>query len=296
MNFETFQAALEKVKYFKADEDYAAFDKLIESITGTEDIQYLNCLLDAICVDDDYGPYEGLYNAIWRFPIETTATRLAQYLPTLQLRMGHAPFQVWRFYIPASQTEEATAAFLKTAGEWTEAEREITMPILEKWCLQSARDEEAWAPIYKKLGGKLPKRPPVDPVPEEYGWSPELQERLAVWRALPAGKNNEKVFWFGGHETHTEEWITDIPHIIEALALRQGEKWRDIMVWLNPFSFFAQNLYPLFIEELSKTPMGIRNRALSNIKKARKPYYENVCKRLAEEYGITIENPNWPKG
>ena len=294
MDINEFRAQMGKVKLFEKDEDYHEFDRLTTSITGKEDIAWLDCLLDSICVEDDYGPYEGLYNAIWRFPIATAGKRLGEYLPALQRRMAHAPFQVWRFYIPIPHEKESTDAFLEAAAQWNSEDLKLGLDTIKAWITQSGRDEKEWAPLYQKLGGKLPTQTPVDPIPDEYQWPAALIERVTNWRALPPDKNNVRVFWFGGHETHIEEWKSDFPRIIEALALRHGNKWRDINVWINPFGTFARKLYPDFVEAFAKAPEDIRNRALANVKKARKHTYDDICKYLSEK-GITVGKEVWPK-
>ncbi|MCL2147785.1 MAG: hypothetical protein FWH47_00365 [Methanomassiliicoccaceae archaeon] len=294
MDIEVFQAELEKVKRFEQDEDYYAFVRLTDHITGNEEIGWLDCLLDAICVEDDYGTYESLYNAIWRFPCDMAAKRLAEYLPDLQRRMSHAPFQVWRFYIPIPQKEQSASAFLEAASAWDDKERRTGMDAMKAWCMLSGGDEKAWGPIYEALGGKLPKAVPVDPIPDAYGWPDALKERVEEWRALPPDKNSVRVFWFGGKETRMEEWRADLPRIVEALALRHGEKWRDINVWQNPFSFFARELYPDFVEAMAKAPEDIRDRAVSNIKKARPRNYTDMCDKL-KAYGIVPGKAIWPK-
>jgi len=292
MNINEFRKKINAVKWFKKDNDYHEFDELVSSITGKEDIEWLDCLLDSICVEDDYGPYENLYNAIWRFPPDIVGKRLAEYLAILSCRMNRAPFQVWRFYIPVPQQKTSTTAFLNAALQWNRDDLGIGLSAIEKWCLQSARDEEAWSDICQKLGGQLPESVTIDSVPDTYEWSDSMKERLEVWRGLPPGKTNEKVFWFGGHSTHFEEWQSDLPHVVEALALRHGKKWRDIVVWLNPLSFYAKVLYPEFIEALAKSPEDVRNRALANIKKARKHTYDDLCKNLKKE-GIIPSEAVW---
>ena len=294
MNINEFRTQMEAVKWFEKDEDYRKFDELVETITGEEDIEWLDCLLDSICVEDDYGPYESLYNAIWRFPADMAGKRLAEYLPALSRRMSHAPFQVWRFYIPVHQKEASVAAFTESALKWNSEDLKTGRDTIESWCKQSSHDEEAWMPIYQKLGGKSFEPVPVDPILDSYDWSEELKQRLAVWRDLPAGKNSEKVFWFGGKTTHMEQWRSDLPHIVEALALRHGEKWRDVNVWMNPFGTFGKALYPEFAEAFANAPEDVRNRALANIKKAREATYEDLCEKF-KACGIVPGKADWPE-
>ena len=294
MNINEFRTQLEEVKWLKQDDDYEKFDRLIKSVTGTEGTEWLDCLLDAICVEEDYGVYELLWNAIWRFPRDVAAKRLAECLPALQRRMSHEPSQVWRFYIPVPQNEQSTSAFLDAALKWNKEDLKTGLDTLKAWCELSGSDEQAWTPIYQKLGGTLPKAVPVDPVPDSYDWPPALKERLEKWRALPPDKNSERVFWFGGHETHMEEWKADLPRIVEALALRHGAKWRDTTVWINPLRFFAKNLDPDFIVALAKAQEDVRNRALANIKKARPATYNQLSEKL-KACDIVPGKAIWPK-
>lgn len=289
LNFETFSARLNEVKWFKEESDYAAFSGLVDTISGEEGRPWLDALLDAVCVEEDYEAYESLYNAIWRFPDEMSASALAEALPQLARRMNRAAFQVWRFYIPVPQNEERKAAFIRAALLWSDEDKKLGRKTIATWLQVSASDEKAWTPIYKSLGGKALKTVPTDPIPDEYGWPDTLKERLAVWRALPPDKTNEKVFWFGSEAA----WRGDLPHIIEALALRHGAKWRDILVWLNPMSFFARDLYPVFIETLANAPETIRDRALDNIKKVRVAMYTDICDRL-KPFGVSHGKASWP--
>jgi|GEM_PF-1710927 len=287
MDINEFRAQMEAVKWFKKDEDYHEFSRLVDGITGKEDIEWLDCLLDSICVEDDYGPYESLYNAIWNFPPDAAGKRLAEYLPVLQHRMSHAPFQVWRFYIPVPQQEESAAAFVSAALQWNKGDSEIGRNTIKAWCEQSASDETAWMPMFIRLGGKPFEAVPVDPISDSYNWPDELKQRLAVWRDLPAEKNSEKVFWFGGKSTHMEQWRLDLPHIVEALALRHGKKWRDVNVWMNPFGTFGKALYPEFVDAIANAPEDVRDRALANIRKSRKATYYDLCERLKAK-GVSI--------
>jgi len=294
MNINDFRKKLDAVKWLKKDEDYDAFVKLIDIVEGTEPPEWLDCLLDAICVEDDYGPYEHLYNVIWRFPRDTVVKHLAESLPTLQRRMKHAPFQVSRFYIPVPHNEKSKAEFVKAALLWNKEDAKIGRDTLKTWCIENAEDEQAWGEILRKLGGRLPKPLPMDPIPTQYKWPDILIERLTAWRTPPAAENSERVFWFGGKDSHMEEWRSDLPRIVEALALRHGEKWREIKVWLNPlFISFGKKLYPEFVETIAKSPEDIRNRALENIKKVMpKGTYENLCKELLA-YGIIPGKAIW---
>ena len=294
MTINEFRVQIDAVKWFEKNEDYQEFDKLVSIVTGNEGLVWLDCLLDAICVKDDYGPYEGLYNAIWSFPLDIVGRRLAEYLPMLSQRMRHAPFQVWRFYIPVPQQEQSSMAFLETARMWSKDELTIGRGAIQEWCQRSAHDEKAWASIYRNLGGRLPKAPPIDAVPDSYDWPVELQQRLAAWRALPAEKNSVRVFWFGGSDTNFETWRADLPHVVEALALRHGEKWRDVNVWMNPFGTFGKSLYTEFVEAFVNASEDVRNRAMANVKKARKSTFDDLCDKL-KSYDIQVARAVWPE-
>ena len=295
MNLKQYKQELDKVKNFLSNEDYEKFDNLVNSIKGDEGIEFLDCLLDSVCVEDDYGPYESLFNTIWRFPDSMVGRKMGEYLPSFQQRMSFAPFQVWRFYVILPKYAESRKAFLSAASNWDDEERKIGMNTILDWILGSANAEKEWAPIYQKLGGKLPDPIPTDPIPDEYNWSKELINKLEQWRKLPAGNTSEKVFWSGGKETQMDEWREDLPRIIEAISLRQGNKWRDVKVWLNPLSFFAKSLQHDFVEALSRTPKEIRDRAFANIERANKGAYDYYSEMLMEEFDISIGSASWQK-
>lgn len=274
MDFATFQMELNAVKHFDNDEDYEKFDRLIETVEGTEGIQWLHCLLDAVCVEDDFGPYEGLHNAIWRFPPEMVGGHLGEYLPSFQRRMSFAPFQVWCFYIPICQIAESQNAFIAAALQWNEADRKLALETMLNWSDNSAREEAEWAPVLQALGYVHPAPQAASPIPSH--WPKPLQEKMQLWRQQPPDITQKKVFWEGGKAANGDQWQRDLPYLVEALSLHHGAKWRDIKVWLNPFGTFANYLLGDFEQAFSQASPAVQNQALIHIKKVRPQLYQKL--------------------
>lgn len=285
-DFNAWSAALGAVQNFEHDEDYQKFDMLVNTVTGKEDERVLRRLIDAVCVEYDNGPYEGLHNAIWRFPGPMVSRVLGEVLPAFQRRMGFAPFQVWRFYLPLGETPENIQAFIAAAQSWNTEDAELGLATLQQWCTDRYKDEVQWTPVVVALGGRPLPRTPTDPPPED--WPQVYKDKLAAWRALPPDDTSLKVFWAGSKAENEATWKSDLPLLVQALALRHGPKWRDVKVWLNPLSFFARSLWPHFIEAMANADPQIRNRALANITRTNAPYAQNIQREL-QELGIKTD-------
>ena len=255
-DFEIWSAELSEVEKLIEDEHFNCFSKLTDKITGKEDVAFLRRLIKAVCVVDDFGVYEGLYNAMWLFPGDLTAAELARALP------GWAVPEQVQFFYPILHTPERLDAFIQTALQWNTDERQLGCKFIYSWSWHNQKDEEGWKPVLKVLDWELVPEMPEDSIPKN--WPLELQEKLASWRELPPGNISKKVFWEGKDR---EVWRNELPFLMEALSLSQGKKWRDIKAWLNPFHYFAKELYPDFLDMFEKVSSTMRERAIVNIKR-----------------------------
>lgn len=113
-------------------------------------------------------------------------------------------------------------------------------------------------------------------------WPEELKQRLSAFRELPPDNTSMKVFWYGTHSKNGEDWKRDLPYLVEALGLKQGAKWRDVKVWLNPFSTFGKYLYNDFITAFSLADLEVQQQVLENIKKVCPEFYEKMSCLLQE--------------
>ena len=271
-DFEEWSAKLSEVQGLTEDEHFKCFDELTGAITGEEDVVFLRRLIEVVYVEDDFGVYEGLYNAVWRFSGEVTAVELARALPRWVVPSQNS------FFRPILHTPERLNAFIQTALQWKVDERQHGCKHIFSWSWHSAKDEEDWKPVLTALGSELVPAMPEDSVPEH--WPPELQEKLSAWRELPPENTSKKVFWQGRDR---DVWRSELPWLIEALSISQGKKWRDIKVWLNPFTVFAKELYHYFLDSFAKTAPDVRERALANIKRL---YLPDV---LASQYKWALD-------
>ena len=165
-DFETWSAKLSEAQGLREDVHFKCFDELTGAITGEEDVAFLRRLIDSICVEDDFGVYEGLYNAMWRFPGEVTAIELALALPKWVVPNQNS------FFRPIFHTPQRLEAFTQTALQWKADVRRQGCKHIFSWSWHSAKDEEDWKPVLAALGSELVPAMPEDSVPEH--WPPEL--------------------------------------------------------------------------------------------------------------------------
>lgn len=64
---------LKNVCFLESEHDFDRYDKLVSIVNGKEDKEVLRALIDSIQPVDDYGLYETLHNAIWKFKPEIFA-------------------------------------------------------------------------------------------------------------------------------------------------------------------------------------------------------------------------------
>lgn len=57
--------------------------EMVEAVTGHEGVDAFTSLIDSLQAKDDYGAYETIYRALWRFPSTVAAQGLVAALPRL---------------------------------------------------------------------------------------------------------------------------------------------------------------------------------------------------------------------
>jgi len=264
-NFENWSSELEKVWNLKNDSDFDIFRDLMYSLKGTEDVEYLNKLIDSAKLQDDYGAYESLFNAIWVFPLEVVGEVLAKRLPEFQRRMGKYD-QVFRFYLPIPTDPKILNAFLEEAKSWNTSDKRTAISAIKKW---SVEDEE-WETVLEKLGKPVSKTA-EDPIPEE--WNDSWKKRLENARKGSGEFCISDIVWRKGKK----EWLEDLDFLIELLALNHGKNWRQIDTMTNPFWGFAYTtIYPTFIERFRLLPAEKQTKILENIKRVNKKKYKDL--------------------
>ncbi len=270
--FENWSIELEKVWNLKTAEDCKKFSALLYSLNGDEEISFLNKLIDSIKLEEDFGLYESLFNAIWAFPANLTTQTLVKRLPELHKRMGKYD-QVFKFYIPISNNNELLNTFIEEAKQWTSTERKTSLTALKNWSIEN----EDWEQILEKLGNPIEKVK-EEPIPEY--WDESWKIRLAEARKNEGEYSISNLFWKKGKK----EWIEDLDFLIEVLALNQGKNWRQVDTMTNALWFFAKTTtYPLFIEKLKRLPKEKQIRILNNIKRVNKNKLQQLSKEINEK-------------
>ena len=84
---------------FAEGERLMHFTELVKQVKGDEGSAAFLSLIDAVRAPEDYGAYESLHNALWRFPPEILGPQMVRALPQLIERMGQFD-QVERFLVP----------------------------------------------------------------------------------------------------------------------------------------------------------------------------------------------------
>lgn len=268
-NFENWSIELEKVWDLENEAACVMFSQLMYSLTGNEEVRFLNKLIDAVRLKDDYGLYESLYNAVWVFPPNLIGETLAQRLPEFQKRMGKFD-QVSRFYIAIPINEVVQNAFLEEAKNWTIAEKRTSLSALNNWYIE----DENWSFVLDKLG-KPSVNTKADPIPDH--WDDNWKKRFETGRKKGGAFSISDIFWKKGKKV----WLEDLDFLIETLGLNLGKDWRQIDTMTNPLWFFAKTtVYPLFVEKLKKLPCEKQVKVLDNIKKVNKQKYKQLNEEL----------------
>jgi len=268
-NFENWNTELEKVWNLKTEEDCVRFSDLMYSLNGDEDVSYLNKLIDTVRLKEDFGLYESLYNAIWRFPPKLVGQILAKRLPEFQKRMGKFD-QVFRFYIPITNNEDALNGFLEETKNWTTSEKRTSLSALKIWLI----DDEDWEAVLEKFGKPITK-PKEDAIPEY--WEENWKKRFEDGRKKGGEYSISGIFWKKGKK----EWLEDLDFLMEVLALNLGKDWRQIDTMTNALWFFAKTtVYPIFVQKLKELSIEKQTKILDNIKKVNKQKFKQLNKEI----------------
>ena len=83
----------------EAERRFNRYVQLVDMVNGKEAQEVFQALVDSICVSEDYGAYEAVHNAIWKFPPGNFAEYFVPALPKLIRRMAKHD-QVARFLCP----------------------------------------------------------------------------------------------------------------------------------------------------------------------------------------------------
>lgn len=269
IDFIEWSEKLESVWKLKTGEDCDTFSDLMYMLSGNEDLQFAEKLIDAVQIEFDEGPYEGLYNALWAFPEDKVGGLLARRLPEFQRRMGRYD-QVSRFYIPIEKEGVAQQAFVNEAANWNTTDRRTAITALKKWVVES----KDWEIVLEKLGVAI-KKEIEDPIPGD--WSEEWQKRLKKGRKTGGEYGISDLLWKGGKKN----WLDDLDFLFELLALNHGKNWRQVDTMTNPLWFYAKTtVYPEFISRLASLPKDKQTKILKNIKKSNQSKYKQLVKDL----------------
>lgn len=270
IDFENWNTELEKVWSLKTEEDCVKFSDLMYSLKGNEGVSYLNKLIDAVRLKEDFGLYESLYNAIWAFPPKFVGQVLAKRLPEFHKRMGKFD-QVFRFYISIPNDEDALNAFLEEAKNWTITEKRTSLSALKNWLVE----DENWETVLEKLGKPITKTK-EDAIPEY--WEEIWKKRFEKGRKKGGEYSISGIFWKKGKK----EWIEDLDFLMEVLALNLGKDWRQIDTMTNPLWFFAKTtVYPIFVQKLRESSIEKQTRILDNIKKVNKQKFKQLSEEIS---------------
>jgi len=269
IDFNEWSEKLETVWKLKTDKDCKTFSELMYMLTGKEDIQFAEKLIDTVKLAEDYGVYESLFNALWAFSESKIGQLLAKRLPEFQRRMGKYD-QVLRFYLPIPTDSKILDAFLEEAKKWDVSDKRTAISAIKKW---SVEDEE-WEIVLEKLGKPITKTT-EEPIPEE--WSESWKKRLERGRKEGGEFCISNLTWKGGKK----EWLEDLDFLIELLALNHGKNWRQIDTMTNPLWGFAKTtIYPEFVSRFTSLPKDKQEKILQNIKKCNQLKYKKLVKDL----------------
>lgn len=101
LDIKEWKAELESSSCLEKEEDFDSFGKHVSMVTGKESQEVFQALIDAINPIDDLGAYEGVHNALWKFPPKEFAEFMIAALPNHIDKMGSSyEHNVGRFLCP----------------------------------------------------------------------------------------------------------------------------------------------------------------------------------------------------
>jgi hypothetical protein len=226
---------------------------MLDALNGEEQLDEatLTAILWALHPIEDYGIYEAAYSVLSQVDGVALGTTAARVLPAwLRARGEHTSIQSAVGLITVD--DEASAAFLATAREWTAADLDLVRAAVREWVL----DDEDWEPIAAGLGVAV-LQPGQSPIPSE--WPDE-------WRsAAQAFRSGEGVNPAWSDEAHFEN---NFDRVFAIMELEHGPLWRDVADFLNPVFRRRHDMIPAFVAALRELPADRRKRILKAVKQA----------------------------
>jgi len=270
------------------EEGVSRFDRyveLIDAVTGAEGQEVFQAIIDSIHAIDDYGAYEGTYNALWCFPPAQAGVWMAEAFPALFRRVKSKSFQAQRMILPVLDAGEEQAAFLAAAKQWSAANRRTALAAFRSWVAEDADFEKMLA----LLGGHV-KKPDLPEDAPAY-WPDDWRKFLAKVRS---GKKTLREAWGDGSKPAKR-----LDLVIALLGINHGDQWRDADTLTNPLFFYAKRVYPEFIAKLLALPAVQRSKVLASIRRASprkiKTIETDVQTNLKEAKitAVRVPAPNW---
>lgn len=114
-----------------SEDEFNEFCKLVSMVTGKEGEEVFNSLLDAIQPLEDYGAYETLHNAFWKFKPEVFSKCFVNGFPKLTKRVPSDYDQIGRFLCPLCgwARKKYLPVFLETVKTTSAQKRNL----IKKW-------------------------------------------------------------------------------------------------------------------------------------------------------------------
>jgi hypothetical protein len=117
----------------EAERRFNRYVQLVNMVNGKETQEVFQALIDSVRVPEDYGAYEAVHNAIWKFPPDTFAEYFVAALPKFIRRMAKYD-QVARFLYPLTGPgrRKYLPAFVSALGSAPPADRKMILGFIKK--------------------------------------------------------------------------------------------------------------------------------------------------------------------
>lgn len=121
--------------------------QLVDMVNGKETQEVFQTLIDSVCVPEDYGAYETVHDAIWKFPPDHFAEYFVAALPKFIRRMAKHD-QVTRFLSPLTGhgRRKYLPAFVSALESAPPADRKTILNFIKK------NDELGDVSLYENKG------------------------------------------------------------------------------------------------------------------------------------------------
>ncbi len=119
----------------EAERRFNRFVQLVDMVNGKETQLVFQTLVDAIRMPEDYGAYESIHNALWKFPPEHFAEYFVGALPKLIRRMSRHD-QVARFLGPLNGNgrRKYLPAFVAALSSASPSDKKTILNFIKKNC------------------------------------------------------------------------------------------------------------------------------------------------------------------